>query len=183
MPDAKDIVNRKADHIALCADPEEKVAFKERGPLFSDVRFIHNALPDLHADEVDTTTEFVGKKLKAPLFVSAMTGGTEQAANINKDLARLAQKLGLGFGLGSQRAMLKRPDMAWTFEVRDVAPGCLAPRQLGPRASAGDEERRKSPEARCKKVGADGHLHSLESGDGARAAGRRSEIFAMASKR
>jgi isopentenyl-diphosphate delta-isomerase len=131
MTEPIDISGRKADHIALCADPDEKVAFRERGPLFSDVRFIHNALPELHLDDVDTSSEFVGKKLRAPLFVSAMTGGTEAAANINKDLARLAQKLGLGFGLGSQRAMLKRPDMAWTFEVRDVAPDVLLLGNLG----------------------------------------------------
>ncbi|MCC6812369.1 MAG: type 2 isopentenyl-diphosphate Delta-isomerase [Deltaproteobacteria bacterium] len=125
------ISNRKADHIALCADPTEKVAFKGQGTLFSDVRFVHDALPDLHTDEVDTSLELLGKKLKAPVFISAMTGGTEQAAEINKDLAKLANDLGIGFGLGSQRAMLKRPDMAWTFEVRDVAPSVLLLGNIG----------------------------------------------------
>ena len=120
--DKQQISSRKADHIALCADPSEKVAFKSRGTLFDQVQFIHDSLPELALSDIDLSSDFVGKKLKAPLFISAMTGGTEVAAKINKDLAALANKLGIGFGLGSQRAMLKRPDMAWTYAVRDVAP-------------------------------------------------------------
>jgi isopentenyl-diphosphate Delta-isomerase len=128
---APDIADRKADHIALCADPSEKVAFKSRGTLLSDVRLIHDSLPELQVADIDLSVSFAGKRLKAPIFISAMTGGTEAAAQINKDLAKLANTLGLGFGLGSQRAMLKRPDMAWTFEVRDVAPDVLLFGNLG----------------------------------------------------
>lgn len=126
-----DIVNRKDDHIALCADPSEKVAFKDKSTLLDCVRFVHDALPDLHADEVDSSLDLLGKKLKAPVFISGMTGGTEKAAQINKDLAKIANDLGIGFGLGSQRAMLKRPDMAWTYEVRDVAPEVLLLGNIG----------------------------------------------------
>jgi len=126
-----DISERKADHIALCADPSEKVAFKGKGTLLTDVRLVHDSLPDLHIEDIDTSVTFAGKRLKAPVFISAMTGGTEAAAQINKDLAKLANDLGIGFGLGSQRAMLKRPEMAWTFEVRDVAPEVLLLGNIG----------------------------------------------------
>src|SRR5262249_26805835 len=68
------------------------------------------------------TTEIAGQKLKAPLVVSGMTGGTAEAATLNKDLARAAERLGVGFGLGSQRAMALHPELASTFQVRDVAP-------------------------------------------------------------
>jgi isopentenyl-diphosphate delta-isomerase len=117
-----DISQRKADHIALCADPSRPVAFKATRTLFDDVRFIHDALPDLALDDIDLTTTFLGHTLSAPVFISAMTGGTEEAAVINKDLARIAAKLGLGMGLGSQRAMWRNPEQAWTYTVRDVAP-------------------------------------------------------------
>ncbi len=153
MTDKLDISNRKADHIALCADPAEKVAFKSQGTLLEGVRLVHDALPDLHADDVDISLDLLGKKLKAPVFISAMTGGTEQAAHINKDLAKLADELGLGFGLGSQRAMLKRPDMAWTFEVRDVAPNVLLLGNIGI-VQARDMSTAQVREL-VKKVGAD----------------------------
>lgn len=117
-----DIAQRKADHIALCADPSRPVAFKSTTNLLEEVRLIHDALPELSFDDLDTSVELLGHKLRAPIVISAMTGGTDEAANVNKDLASLAQKHGLGMGLGSQRAMWKRPETAWTFTVRDVAP-------------------------------------------------------------
>jgi isopentenyl-diphosphate delta-isomerase len=85
----------------------------------------------MHADEVDSSVALLGKTLRAPLVVSAMTGGTEAAAEINRDLARAAEELGLGFGLGSQRAMFERPETAWTFEVRQHAPNVLLMGNLG----------------------------------------------------
>ncbi len=123
------IKKRKADHIALCASGE--VEFRDKGTLLDEVMLVHDALPDRHFDEIDLTTHLLGKKLKAPVVISGMTGGTEEAAAINKDLARAAEKLGLGFGLGSQRAMVISPDLTWTYRVRDVAPTALVMGNLG----------------------------------------------------
>src|SRR6185369_16810328 len=123
------IAKRKADHIALCASGE--VEFRDKGPLFDEVQLVHDALPDLHFDEVDLSTRQLGKTLKAPVVVSGMTGGTDEASQINRDLARAAEQLGLGFGLGSQRAMVVAPDLAWTYRVRDVAPTTLVMGNLG----------------------------------------------------
>jgi isopentenyl-diphosphate delta-isomerase len=123
------IAKRKADHIALCASGE--VEFRDKGPLFDEVQLVHDALPDLHYDDVDLTTRLLGKTLKAPVVVSGMTGGTDEARAINRDLARAAERLGLGFGLGSQRAMVVAPDLARTYRVRDVAPDVLLLGNLG----------------------------------------------------
>src|SRR5262249_18740892 len=120
---------RKSDHLALCASGE--VDFRDKGTLLDEVQLVHDALPDRHFDEVDLSTKLLGKTLAAPVMISAMTGGAEEAATVNRDLARAAEHPGLGFGLGSQRAMVVAPDLAWTYRVRDVAPTALVMGNLG----------------------------------------------------
>lgn len=129
MADRLDISQRKKDHLALCAG--DKVGFREKTSLLAEVELVHNALPELHADGVDSSVDLLGKRLAAPVVIAAMTGGTDEAAAINRDLARAADGLGLGFGLGSQRAMLVRPHTAYTFQVREVAPRVLLLGNLG----------------------------------------------------
>jgi isopentenyl-diphosphate Delta-isomerase len=129
MADRLDISQRKKDHLALCAG--DKVGFREKTALFEQVDLVHCALPEIHADEVDSRVELLGKTLAAPVVISAMTGGTDEAAKINQDLAAIADELGLAIGLGSQRAMFERPDTAWTFQVRERAPNVLLFGNLG----------------------------------------------------
>jgi len=117
------IGQRKADHIAICA--EEDVGFKNASTLLECVRLVHNALPDLRTDEVDCSVTILGKRLSAPIVIASMTGGTEEAGRINRELAGIAEERGYGFGLGSQRAMHSRPATGTTFRVRDVAPTAL----------------------------------------------------------
>ena len=123
------ISQRKSDHLALCASGE--VEFRAKGTLLEQVQLVHDALPDRHVDEVDLTTQVFGKRLRAPIMISAMTGGTDEAQELNRDLARAAEQLRLGFNLGSQRAMVLRPETARTYQVRDVAPNMLLLGNLG----------------------------------------------------
>lgn len=129
MADRLDISQRKKDHLALCAG--DNVGFREKTSLFEQVDLVHCALPEMHADDVDSRVELLGKTLSAPVVISAMTGGTDEAAKINTDLAQVADELGLAIGLGSQRAMFERPDTAWTFSVRERAPNVLLFGNLG----------------------------------------------------
>jgi isopentenyl-diphosphate delta-isomerase len=129
MADRLDISQRKKDHLALCAG--DNVGFREKTALFEQVELVHCALPEMHADAVDSSVELLGKTLSAPVVISAMTGGTDEAAKINMDLAQVADELGLAIGLGSQRAMFERPDTAWTFAVRERAPNVLLFGNLG----------------------------------------------------
>ncbi len=125
-----DIERRKRDHIDLCATGD--VGFKQKTPLFEEVEFVHDALPELKVDDVDTSVEILGKKLTAPIVIAAMTGGTEKARNINRELARIADEEGYGFGLGSQRAMLDASaGRDPTYGVRDVAPKTLVLGNIG----------------------------------------------------
>ena len=118
-----DIRKRKADHLALCATDE--VAFRERTTLLECVELVHDSLPELSMDELDISVTMFGKKLRAPILIAAMTGGTDAAGAVNHTLAKIADRRGYAFGLGSQRAMQREPGTAWTYEVRKVAPNTV----------------------------------------------------------
>ena len=127
--DMSDIAKRKADHLDLAASGD--VAFHEKTTLFECVRLVHDALPELSFDEVDPSVELLGKRLRAPILIAAMTGGHPRAERINRDLAALAEERGLAFGLGSQRAMLRDKAALASYRVRDVAPNALVLGNIG----------------------------------------------------
>jgi isopentenyl-diphosphate delta-isomerase len=111
--------NRKREHVDIAISKEVQY-IKKSG--FEKVELQHNALPEIDYEEVDLSTEFLGKKIKYPLLISAMTGGYPEAKKINEDLASAAQKHNIAFAVGSQRAMLENPSLKETYSVRDVAP-------------------------------------------------------------
>jgi isopentenyl-diphosphate delta-isomerase len=126
---AETISDRKRSHLELCEGSE--VEYARKTTLFEEVDLVHNALPELAVEEVDVSTTLLGKRLRAPLLISGMTGGTDEASEINRGLARVAEQHGIGFGLGSQRAMHRQPDLAHTFSVRAEAPTALVLANLG----------------------------------------------------
>jgi isopentenyl-diphosphate delta-isomerase len=111
---------RKADHLRLSASGDVDALV---GPGWDDVRLVHEALPEVDQCDVDVSVEFLGHHLRAPLLIAGMTGGHEMAHDVNAVLARAAERHGLAMGVGSQRAALRRPDLAYTYTVvRDQAP-------------------------------------------------------------
>ena len=123
------INQRKADHIRI--NLEENVQFPHLTTGLEDYRFVHQALPELDLPEVSTGVTVFGKRLNAPILVSSMTGGTEQAGLINRNLAEAAQQQRLAMGVGSQRAGIERGEAGQSFRVREVAPDLLLFANLG----------------------------------------------------
>ncbi|MCB0193728.1 MAG: type 2 isopentenyl-diphosphate Delta-isomerase, partial [Anaerolineae bacterium] len=93
--------------------------------------FLHQAVPELNFDQLDTSIMFFGKRLQAPLLISSMTGGTNQATQINRTLAQAAEATGIAMGVGSQRAALEDSQLAASFQVRSVAPNAVLLANLG----------------------------------------------------
>lgn len=123
------IGQRKKDHLALCATDE--VAFRDKTNLLDQVRLIHDALPDLDANAIDTRVTLLGKTLRFPILIAAMTGGTDEARRVNRELSAVAEERGYGFGLGSQRAMHLRADSAPSYAVRETAKETLVLGNIG----------------------------------------------------
>ena len=123
------IQNRKNDHIRICL--EENVQGHGVTSGFAAYRFMHQALPEIDLDQVDTSESVWGRTLQTPLLISSMTGGTPRAAEINHHLALAAQELRVGLGVGSQRAGLLHPELAATYRVRDAAPDVLVLANVG----------------------------------------------------
>jgi isopentenyl-diphosphate Delta-isomerase len=117
------ISKRKDEHLDLASHGD--VGFRKKTTLLECVELVHDAMPELSVDAVDLGVRILGRRLRAPLLLAGMTGGTERARHINLELASIAEERGYAFGLGSQRAMLKDPGCLDTYRVRAVAPSVL----------------------------------------------------------
>lgn len=106
------IRNRKADHIQICLD--EDIA--QGHCYWDDVRLIHKALPEIDLDDVNISAEVLGKKLSFPFMVTAITGGFPGAKRINSNIAEACAEIGVGMGVGSERAGVSGVDPD-TYEV------------------------------------------------------------------
>lgn len=134
---AQDHSGRKADHIRIAT--EEDVGFGSLTNGLDRYRFVHQALPEIDLDAVDTTTTLLGRRLAAPILISCMTGGVAKGGLINRILAAAAQHSGVAMGVGSQRAALDDPALRETFQIRDLAPDVPLLANLGAAQLAGPD--------------------------------------------
>jgi isopentenyl-diphosphate delta-isomerase len=121
---------RKDDHIRICLD--EKAQAKNATAGFEDIQLVHRALPEINRQTINLSTTFLGKKFKAPIIVGAMTGGTKKATQINGAIAEAVENLGLGMGVGSQRAAVEDQKLAQTYKIaREKAPTAFLIANIG----------------------------------------------------
>ncbi|MCH7480286.1 MAG: type 2 isopentenyl-diphosphate Delta-isomerase [Chloroflexi bacterium] len=120
--------SRKSEHIRI--NLEENVDSAITTGL-DNYHFAHEALPEFDLEEVDLKVSLFGRALNVPLLISGMTGGTEEAREINHKLAAAAQEVGIAMGVGSQRAAIEDASLEATFQVRALAPDVLLLANLG----------------------------------------------------
>ncbi|MDD5163375.1 MAG: type 2 isopentenyl-diphosphate Delta-isomerase [Candidatus ainarchaeum sp.] len=126
--------NRKTEHLKIACS--ENVQFREKTTGLEKIGFKgidleYKTLPEINKKEISLQAEFLGKKFSAPIIVEAITGGTEEARQINRDIAGACEELGIGMGLGSMRAMIENPALKETYFVRDIAPKIFLAGNIG----------------------------------------------------
>lgn len=128
-PNAAPIEERKSDHIKINLEQDVRSALTTG---LDNFHFVHEALPELDLERIDSSLRLFGVKLATPILISSMTGGTEEAGEINRRLAEAAQEVGVAMGVGSQRAAIEHPEQIPTFTIsRKVAPDILMFANLG----------------------------------------------------
>ena len=121
--------DRKIEHIQVIQNDQ---LTDRQGHYFDAVKLVHRALPEISLSEIDTSCEFLGKKLSFPLLISSMTGGDHQLIRrINKHLAEAAEQCQVALAVGSQRVMFSHPQAAESFSLRQFAPTTVLLANLG----------------------------------------------------
>lgn len=106
---------RKKEHIELCLT--DKVSFRSKTNGFDKYDFIHNAITEVDINKISFQTKYFSKQINYPFLISCMTGGAEEAENINQRLAVIAEELKIPIGVGSQRQALESKDNHNSYKV------------------------------------------------------------------
>ncbi|MFA6710814.1 MAG: type 2 isopentenyl-diphosphate Delta-isomerase [Candidatus Methanomethylophilaceae archaeon] len=109
------IKDRKAEHIDICLNQAITPGYN----YWNDVKLIHDALPEVNLCDIDTSAYVLGKKLDFPFIVTAITGGFEGAKKINANIAKACSEMGIGMGIGSERATIEKADEESYTVIRD----------------------------------------------------------------
>lgn len=121
---------RKVEHLELCARCHVESRKVSAG--FEDVTLVHRALPEISMHDIDMSVDFFGKKLSFPFLIASITGGHPETTKINAALAEAAEKVGIGIGVGSQRAAIDDPKQTDSFKiVREKAPNTFVYGNIG----------------------------------------------------
>ncbi len=124
-----EVKQRKIEHINVALGQDIAVAQRAN---WNDIQFVHQALPEVNLDEIDTSVVFLGQALRYPIFISSLTGGHPDVISINANLARAAEQYGLALGVGSQRAAIVNPDVAYSYAItRENAPHAFLIANIG----------------------------------------------------
>ena len=128
---AAEISVRKEHHLDICLDDERYPDPAAGGTSLDEVRLVHRALPELDYAAIDTAQRFLRARLRLPLLISCMTGGSGRGRSANRALAEAAQRAGVAVGVGSIRPLLRDPDTFADFHVKPHAPDVPVLANLG----------------------------------------------------
>jgi len=127
--DDPSISNRKDEHLDIVLGKEINY---RKSTWFEYIHLVHNSLPELDMEEIDTSIDLFGRRFDYPILIDSMTGGSPRAESINRALARLASKYNIPVSCGSQKAGLVNKDVIYTYRVmRDECSECFIIGNIG----------------------------------------------------
>jgi isopentenyl-diphosphate delta-isomerase len=108
---------------------------------FSDIKLIHNCLPETSLGLISLHTQIGELKLSSPIIINAMTGGAQETEEINRELAVAARECGLAMAVGSQMSAIKNNEVARSYQIaRQMNPDGFIFGNLGSEATLGQAE-------------------------------------------
>src|SRR6266480_6117800 len=115
-----EVKKRKIEHVSIALGQDVSVAQRAN---WNDIQFVHQALPEVDLEKIDTSVTFLGHTLRYPIFISSLTGGHPDVTSINRNIARAAEEYGLALGVGSQRAAIVNSEVISSYAItREHAP-------------------------------------------------------------
>ena len=127
---SRKIRGRKSDHLEICLEENVQACNVTTG--FEEIYLVHRALPEVERSKIDLSTKLFNHKFSAPIIVESITGGVEKSLKINASIAEAVEELGLGMGVGSQRAAIENPKLERTFTIaRKKAPNAFLIGNIG----------------------------------------------------
>ena len=123
------IHSRKEDHVMLTVTRDVQVKGLDNG--FQEFEIVPTAIPDINFSDISIETTFLGRTFSAPLLIAGMTGGYDNAVEINRSLAKICSRLNIPMGVGSQRAMIVNPKVTDSYNVKTETPGLFLIGNLG----------------------------------------------------
>ena len=111
---------RKRQHLDVCLDRTFDV---ESGSTeLNRLGLPHCPIPRLNPHSLTLEEDFMGYRIRLPILISCMTGGTRNGKNLNRILAKAAQECGIPVGTGSLRIALEDPNTLAHFSMKSEAP-------------------------------------------------------------
>lgn len=138
------VKDRKVEHIdiVLRENPEYHIS-----TWLEYVYLIHNSLPELSMDDLETSVDLFGRRFDYPILIDSMTGGGKDTDKINRAFAELAHEYNVPVSCGSQKSYLKHPELGYTYRVmREVSKDVFI---IG---NIGGQDLRKNPKEIVDKI-------------------------------
>jgi isopentenyl-diphosphate delta-isomerase len=107
------VEKRKLEHIDIISSQNVSHDYN----YWDDIDIIQKSMPEVDYDEIDTSTSFLGKKLRLPILISSMTGGHPDTKKINENLAIAAAESGIAMGVGSERAAIQNRTVGDSYSI------------------------------------------------------------------